>query len=114
MRPRKHGRFIQKVTTQIGSYLVEVTLECYPGSPGRIHGDPDDCYPPEPDMAELLDILVLETEDGDKTLVGTHVDWDIDIDDDMIERAFAAQADADAAAYEAYCESKLDAMREGD
>lgn len=91
-----------------------MTLECTPGSPGRTYGDPDDCYPPEPDEAEPVDILILEAcEEGDQKLVGKHVDWEIDVGD-LIYCAFEAQADADAAAEDEYWESKLDAMREGD
>lgn len=117
MRSRRRGRFTRKVETSVERdgtmYWVEVTLDCVPGSPGRTYGDPDDCYPPEPDTAEPVDILVLEADDGDESLVGQHVDWEIDLDE-LTGRAFEEQADADEAAYEAYCEAKLDAMREGD
>lgn len=110
--------FTRKVTTRIehdgGSYIAEVTLRCQPGDPGRISGPPEDCYPPELDEAEAEDILILEVEeDGKEELVGQHVDWDIDTGD-MIQEAFEAQADADAAAEEEYWENRLDAMREGD
>lgn len=110
--------FTRKVTSHIehdgGSYYAEVTLRCLPGDPGRLSGPPEDCYPPEPDDAEVEDILVLEAdEDGRAELVGQHVDWEIDTGD-LIHEAFEAQADADAAAEEEYWEQRLDAMREGD
>lgn len=115
------GRFTRKVQTSIEydghMYWVEVTLDCTPGSPGRISGDPDNCYPPEPDMGEPTDIVVLEAnEGGDNSLVGQHVDWKIDFDNlvELTGWVFEEQADANDAAYEAYCEAKLDAMREGD
>lgn len=118
MRPgRRTGPFTRKVTASVehggGSYMVEVTLRCHPGDPGRIHGEPEDCYPPEPAFGEAEDILVLETEDGDAAMVGRHVDWEIDADE-LVPCALEAQADEDEAAYEAYCEGRLDAMREGD
>jgi hypothetical protein len=116
--PVRRTPFTRKLTTSIehegGVYLAEVTLECCPGSPGRINGDPDDCYPPEPDTTEPIDIKILEVEeDGDEKWVGQHVDWEIDAYE-LADRAFEEQADADEAAWEAHWESKLDAMREGD
>jgi hypothetical protein len=110
--------FTRKLTTSIehegGTYLAEVTLECSPGSPGRINGDPDDCYPPEPDMVEVVDIKILEMEeDGNQRWIGQHVNWEIDACE-LTDRAFEEQVDADEAAHEAYWENKLDAMREGD
>jgi hypothetical protein len=120
MRPgRRSGPFTRKVTTMVehggGMYLAEVTLRCHPGTPGRTYGEPEDCYPPEPDMAEPFDILVVEAQEGgDPGLEGRHVDWEIDVDCETVHCAFEAQADADQAAYEDYMEAKLDAMREGD
>lgn len=116
--PARRTRFTRTVTTSLehggGTYLAEVMLECCPGSPGRTYGEPEDCYPPEPDTAEVLDIRILEVEeDGDEALVGQHVDWDVDIDE-LADLAFEAQADADEAAWEEHWESRLDAMREGD
>jgi len=116
--PVRRTPFKRRVTTSIeydgGSYLAEVTLKCCPGSPGRTYGDPDDCYPPEPPTAEVDDIKIIDIEDnGDESLIGQHVDWEIDADE-LADRAFEEQADADEAAYEAHWESKLDAMREGD
>jgi hypothetical protein len=118
MRWRRTRRFARKVKTSIehdgGSYLVEVTLACQPGDPGRTYGEPDDCYPSEPDSGEVEDILVVEVEDrGDASLIGKHVDWDVDVVE-LVTCAFKEQADEDEAAYEAWCESRLDAMREGD
>jgi hypothetical protein len=119
MRPHKRTRpFTRKITTSVrrdeGSYLVEVMLRCHPGDPGRTYGEPYDCYPPEPAYGEVEDILVVDIEDdGDKNLVGQHVDWEIDIEE-LVACALEAQDSEDEASYEEYCERKMDAMREGD
>lgn len=97
-----------------GLYLAEVTLQCYPGSLGRIWGDPDDCYPPYPPMAEVNDIKIVDIEDnGNESFVGKHVNWKIDIDE-LTDRVFEEQANADEAAWDEYCERKFDAIHEGD
>ena len=116
--PVRRITFTRKLETSIehdgGVYLAEVTLECYPGSPGKMFGPPEDCYPPELDNTEVTDIRILAVEeDGREEFVGEHVHWDINIDD-LICEAFGEQNDEDSAAWEEHWEHKLDALREGD
>lgn len=113
----RRSSFVRKVNASIErdgkGYMVEVTIRCCPGDPGRISGEPEDCYPPEPATGEVEDIVVLEAEDDeDQALVGQHVDWDID-PEELLDEAFEAQADEEDALREAEWERKLDLAREG-
>jgi len=93
----RRSPFTRKMNTFVEQdgkgYLVEVTLRCIPGDRGRICGDPDDCYPPEPASGEVEDVVVVKAyDDADTSLVGKHVDWEIDLWY-LLDQAFEAQVD---------------------
>jgi len=108
-------KLITSIKHNNGSYLAEITFECHHGTPAKTYGDPYDCYPEEPPTAEPVEVKIIDVEDGgDEKWIGQYVNWEVDVDDNMLYDVFEKASEEEEGRISEYWDRKYDAMREGD
>jgi hypothetical protein len=102
------GCFLTTVTAGEAEVMVECEYEA--GSPGRTYGEPDDCYPEEPESLSIIQALVngqwIDPEDyfADSVIEA----WRVEILEGCAEKRKQAKDDAAEARWEAQQERMLE------
>lgn len=102
---------------ELFSLEFDVVFHYQPGSPGKLYGPPENCYPPEPAEAEVTEVhlvnLISETEDREPTPEECEY-WEerfmneIADTDELFERMCDEGEEAEQAAEDAYWDARID------
>lgn len=113
-KPSAHGSLSFETTIALMKDNEEVETEVTvvysytPGSPGKLSGPPEDCYPPEGPEVDIE--AVYRTDDETKTDLSSALDESTL--DSMREQACSEAEDYDRGQYESAMEDRAEAARE--
>lgn len=74
-------------------FLAEVDYSYYPGSPGKVDGPPEDCYPPEPEELDInyVILVVAENQRVDATKLLENEEFTATLDEAIMEEIWSSQ-----------------------